>query len=197
MKTILITAFEPFGGEAINPTEKVLGMLSDEISGQCIQKLVLPVEFGRAADIAIAQYDELKPDAVIMLGQAGGRSAITPETTAKNLMNSTAPDNAGHIANHERISNSGPETLSSTLPIDIIINEVNTQGIRCEISHDAGTFVCNSLFYSMLRHNGGEVPTGFIHVPFVKEQEHDDKPFMEIGDILKAVETIVKVVFGK
>ena len=128
----------------------------------------------------------------IMLGQAGGRSAITPETTAKNLMNSDQPDNAGFLANHLRIAENGPDTLSSTLPIDRITDALSARGIPCERSEDAGTYVCNSLFYSMLMHNKGEVPTGFIHVPFIKEQGHTDKPFIELDDIRTAVELIIK-----
>ena len=192
MKTVLVTAFEPFGGETLNPTEMVLGMLPDTIGNHSIRKLVLPVEFGRSADIAIAEYDRLRPAAVIMLGQAGGRSAITPETTAKNLMNSDQPDNAGFLANHLRIAENGPDTLSSTLPIERIKDALAARGIPCERSDDAGTYVCNSLFYSMLMHNKGEVPTGFIHVPFIKEQGHTGKPFIELDDIRTAVELIIK-----
>lgn len=196
-KTILITAFEPFGGEALNPTEKVLEMLPDAIGVHdaegvyAIRKLVLPVEFGRSADIASAEYDRLRPSAVIMLGQAGGRSAISLETTAKNLMNSKEPDNAGYIGDHACISENGPDTLSSTLPLDRIADTLAEQGIPCEKSADAGTYVCNSLFYSMLEHIGDEVPTGFIHVPYIKEQNHPDKPFMETDEIREAIEVII------
>ena len=207
MSGILVTAFGPFGGDTINPTENVLGMLPDEIRGHTIHKLVLPVEFGRSAEIAIAEYGKLRPAAVIMLGQAGGRSAITPETTARNIMSSKEPDNAGYIPGHmptpdnsERIpghvliSENEPDTLSSTLPIDAIIDAVIARGIRCEKSDDAGAYVCNALFYNMLEHNMGEIPTGFIHVPFIKEQGHADKPFMELSDIRTAVETIIETV---
>ncbi len=194
MKTILVTAFEPFGEDTLNPTEIVLGMLPDVIGGYVIRKLVLPVEYGRSADIAISEYDRLGPSAVIMLGQAGGRSSITPEKTARNLMDCEKPDNAGRIADHLRIIENGPETLNSTLPIGKIVDALTTRGICCEVSEDAGAFVCNSLFYSMLRHSGGEVPTGFIHVPYIKEQGHADEPFMEISDICTAVEAIIKTV---
>ena len=194
MKTILVTAFEPFGEDTLNPTEIVLGMLPDVIGGYVIRKLVLPVEYGRSADIATSEYDRLKPAAVIMLGQAGGRSAISPETTAINLMDCKEPDNAGRIAEHQRISKIGPDTMSSTLPIGKIVDELTARGIRCEVSNDAGAFVCNSLFYSMLRHNRGEVPTGFIHVPYIKEQGHPDMPFMEIGDICTAIEVIIETI---
>ena len=194
MKTILVTAFEPFGEDTLNPTEIVLGMLPDVIGGYVIRKLVLPVEYGRSADIAISEYDRLRPSAVIMLGQAGGRSAITPEKTARNLMDCEKPDNAGRIAEHQRISENGPDTLSSTLPIGRIVDELTARGIRCEVSKDAGAFVCNSLFYSMLRHSGGEVPTGFIHVPYIMEQGHPDEPFMEISDICTAIEVIIETI---
>ena len=194
MKTILVTAFEPFGEDTLNPTEIVLGMLPDVIGGYVIRKLVLPVEYGRSADIATSEYDRLRPAAVIMLGQAGGRSAITPEKTARNLMDCEKPDNAGRIADHLRIAENGPETMSSTLPIGKIVDELTARGISCEVSNDAGAFVCNSLFYSMLRHNRGEVPTGFIHVPYIKEQGHPDMPFMEIGDICAAIEVIIKTI---
>lgn len=193
MKTILLTAFEPFGGDTLNPTEKVLWMLPDEICGYAIRKLLLPVEYGRAADIAISEYDRLRPAAVIMLGQAGGRSAITPETTARNLMDSKSLDNSGRVADNLRISENGPDILSSTLPVGKIVDELTTRGIRCEVSDDAGTFVCNSLFYSMLEHNRGEVPTGFIHVPFIKEQGHPDEPYMEIDVICSAIKAIIEM----
>lgn len=193
-RTILVTAFEPFGGETLNPTAEVLGMLPDETSGYAIRKLLLPVEYGRSADIAISEYDRLRPSAVIMLGQAGGRSAITPEKTARNLMDCEKPDNAGRIADHLRIAENGPETMSSTLPIGKIVDALTMRGICCEVSEDAGEFVCNSLFYSMLRHSGGEVPTGFIHVPYIKEQGHADEPFMEISDICTAAEVIIETV---
>ena len=194
MKSILVTAFEPFGGETLNTTEKVLGMLPDEIGGYAVRKLVLPVEYGRSVEIAISEYDRLRPASLIMLGQAGGRSAITPETTAKNLMNCEAPDNAGCIATQKPVSDTGPDTLSSTLPVDRIIDSLNARGIRCERSDDAGAFVCNTLFYSMLEHNRGEIPAGFIHVPFIKEQGHADKPFMEIDDLQAGIVAIIEIV---
>lgn len=178
MRTILITAFEPFGGETINPSEMVLGMLPDEIGGYSIRKLVLPVEHDRSVKIAAAEYDKLQPAALIMLGQAGGRRAITPETTAKATV-----DSGGEH-----------ETLCSTLPVERIVDALTVRGIQCERSDDAGTYVCNTLFYRMLEHNGGEVPTGFVHVPYIREQGHADKPFMEIADIQLGVETIIETV---
>ena len=194
---ILVTAFEPFGGEALNPSEMVLHELPDEILGCSIHKLLLPVEFHRAPQKAISEYDKLSPDAVIMLGQAGGRSAVTPETIGRNTMNASEPDNAGFKPEHQPIIEGSPEELSSTLPMQKIIDSVSSLGIPCERSDNAGEFVCNCLLYSMLDHNKGEVPTGFIHMPYIKEQGHEDKPYMELKDITKAVISAIKTVISE
>ncbi len=193
---IFITAFEPFGGEGLNPSEMVLHDLPDEMLCHSIHKLLLPVEFRRAPEEAIAEYDRLSPDAVIMLGQAGGRSAVTPETTGRNIMNASEPDNAGFKPEHQPIIEGSPEELSSTLPVQNIIDSVISLGIPCEKSDSAGEFVCNCLLYSMLDHNKGEVPTGFIHMPYIKEQEHEDKPYMELKDITKAITTAIETVIS-
>jgi len=193
---MFITAFEPFGGEGLNPSEMVLHDLPDQIFGHSIHKLLLPVEFQRAPEEAIAEYDRLSPYAVIMLGQAGGRSAVTPETTGRNIMNASEPDNAGFKPEHQPIIEGSPEELSSTLPVQNIIDSVISLGIPCERSDSAGEFVCNCLLYSMLDHNKGEVPTGFIHMPYIKEQGHEDKPYMEVKDITKAIMTAIETVIS-
>ena len=198
-KTILVTAFEPFGGEALNPTELLLDKLPDSIGDCSVSRLLLPVEFIRSKEMATDAYDRISPDAVIMLGQAGGRSAITPETTAVNVMNSvrpdmTRPDNAGYAPDHLPVSEGGPETLSSTLPVEKIAEAVSAAGIPCEISDDAGQYVCNNVFYSMLEHNKGEVPTGFIHIPFAKEQGHDDSPYLELDEMFSGIIEVIKAV---
>ena len=170
--------------------------LPDEMLGRNIHKLLLPVEFHRAPEEAIAEYDRLSPDAVIMLGQAGGRSAVTPESTGRNIMNAAEPDNAGYKPDHQSITEGGPEQLSSTLPMQKIIDSVRSLDIPCERSDSAGEFVCNCLLYSMLDHNKGEVPTGFIHMPYIKEQGHEDKPYMELKDITKAIMTAIETVIS-
>ena len=194
MKVILATAFEPFGGDKINPTEMILDKLPDETGGHVISKLLLPVEFGRAVEMAAAEYDRISPSAVVMLGQAGGRSAITPETTAKNVMNASIPDNAGSQPENRVIVENGPDELHSTFNAVRIAEAVKAAGIPSEVSADAGEYVCNALLYGMLYHNKGKVPTGFIHVPFIKEQGHDDMPFMELNDIYEGILTAVSTV---
>lgn len=192
MKKILVTGFEPFGGEKINPAQLVLESLPGDICGCEIKKLLLPVEFTGAREAAIKEYDELSLDAVVMLGQAGGRRALTPEIRGRNVMNSfkedgAHPDNAGYAPDHLEIEQGGPDELRATLPLEKILTAVRTAGVPCELSEDAGEYVCNCLLYSMLRHNGGAVPTGFIHMPYVREQGHKDKPFMELCEIIKGI----------
>jgi len=186
-KSILVTAFEPFGGEAMNPTRMILERLPDRIGACALRKLVLPVAFVRAGETACAEYDRVSPAAVIMLGQAGGRSAVTPETTAKNLMTAKIPDNAGYQPQNVPIVPGGPDILRSTFSVSRIVEAVRALNIPCEPSDDAGTYVCNSLLYSMLSHNGGEVPTGFIHVPYLPEQGHADQPAMRLEDMVRAI----------
>ncbi|MBP5574520.1 MAG: pyroglutamyl-peptidase I [Bacilli bacterium] len=193
-KIILVTGFEPFGGDNINPTELVIDKLPDAINGFLIKKILLPVEFINGPKILIEEYDKIKPSAVIMFGQAGGRSAITPELQGKNIMDVYAPDNSGYQPSNLPIINNGPDILLSTLPLDKIIEGMNALNIPCELSKSAGTYVCNCLLYNMLYYNKGEVPTGFIHVPFIKEQNHLDKPSFEFDDVYTAVLTILDII---
>ena len=191
----------PFGGDSMNPTERVLAELPDEIGGYTLKKLLLPVEFGRAADIACREYDAVSPAAVIMLGQAGGRGAITPEAVGRNIMNARIPDNAGFSPENEKIVPGGAEELYSSFPIDAIVSAIRGEGIAAEISRGAGAYVCNSVLYSMLAHNAGSVPTGFIHVPFIREQVEgvpgrESIPFMEEADILRGILAAIRAVAG-
>ena len=191
---MLVTAFEPFGGEKLNPTEMVLEKLPDMIDGCTLYKLLLPVAFIKARELAFAAYDKKLPAAVVMLGQAGGRSAVTPETTGRNIMNTSVPDNAGFQPDHQPIAENGPDALYSTLPVEKITEAVRACGIPCERSDNAGEYVCNALLYGMLAHNNGEVPTGFIHVPFIREQGHGDQPYLELDDILRGIVAAIKTV---
>lgn len=195
-RTILVTAFEPFGADAVNPTALILDRLPDTVGSFTIHKLLLPVEFAKAHELAVKAYDTLSPAAVVMLGQAGGRSAVTPELTAKNRMNASIPDNAGVQPSDTPIIDGGPDELPSTLPTDRIVEAILSRGVPAEASHDAGSFVCNSLLYRMLFYNGGEVPTGFIHVPFIPEQGHDDKPFLELSDEVSAVRAALEAIIS-
>lgn len=198
-KVILVTGFEPFGGEALNPAELVLEKIPDTIGCYQICKLLLPVEFMKARELVIAEYDRVSPAAVVMLGQAGRRDAITPETTAVNVMNAISsgknlPDNAGFAPDHLPLVEGGPDILYATLPVEKMVEAIKGADIPCKVSDDAGKYVCNAVLYGMLAHNKGRVPTGFIHVPYMKEQGHEQYPYMELDDIctgiIKGIEAV-------
>ena len=195
---ILVTAFEPFGGETINPTRRILEQLPETVGGYRLYKLLLPVEFVRCREIALAEYDRVRPSAVVMLGQHGGADALRVETAAVNLMHALAPDgsprpdNAGSVPVGEPLVPGGADRLFSTLPAEEIVRAVNAAGVKCVTSGDAGKYVCNALLYGMLAHDHGEVPTGFIHVPFLKEQGHEDKPYMELNTMLRGIVTAIE-----
>ena len=197
-KIILVTGFEPFDGETMNPTEMILNRLPEMIGSHLIRKTLLPVDFERAPALAVNMYNIFSPDAVLMLGQAGGRSAVTPETTAKNLMNARIPDNSGFRPENQPVIKGGHDALYSTLPLEMILESLTALGIPCEVSDDAGEFVCNALFYRMLNHASRKIPTGFIHVPFLPEQGHTDKPSMKFEDeycaVVTAIETISRII---
>ena len=192
MERILVTAFEPFGGDSINPTELVLNALPDEIGGAELVKLLLPVEFIRAADITCAEYFRALPGAVVCLGQAGGRRAITPELYGVNLMDARIPDNAGYQPKGERVIPDGAETLKTRLPVWDMIARMRSIGVPAEISFSAGRYVCNSLLYGVLSKLPEAVPCGFIHVPFIRGQVEgvpgrENMPFMELEDIVRGI----------
>lgn len=159
---ILITAFEPFGGSMINTSAEVLRLLPDSIAGHPVRKLLLPVVFGKAAETAL----QCPADCIFLLGEAGGRNAVTPEKKAKNLRDARIPDNAGKQPQKETILPNGPAEYCTALPLEEIVAEMRDDPI--EISEDAGAFVCNDTFY--LVGTGSSVPVEFIHVPAVPDQ---------------------------
>ena len=193
-KKILISGFEPFGSDSINPTEIIVKNLPKVINDFEIHGIVLPVDFKLAPERLIKEINRLNPFAVIMLGQAGGRDSISIETTARNLMNGI--DNSGHKMDNQPIIADGSAELHSTLPIEKIDAAIKKHGIPSKLSSDAGKYVCNCLFYNILNYVKDTVSAGFIHVPYILEQGHDDKPSMEYEDISNAIIEIIKVIIN-
>lgn len=165
---LLLTAFDAFGGDGDNISQTVLGALPERVGEAEVCKLLLPTVFGLAAERAIAAAETLQPDAIVCLGQAAGRHAITPERVAVNIMDATLPDNAGRQPRGEPIETGGPAVCCSTLPNEAMAEAVRAAGVPAELSDSAGTFVCNSLLYAMLRwtaRQGSAIPCGFVHLP--------------------------------
>lgn len=194
--TILVTAFKPFQQEHINATMQALALLPDRIGGADICMHILPVVFRRAAEELCALVDEIRPDAVVCLGQASGRADITPERVAINVMDARIADNAGNQPEDAPICPDGPAAYFSTLPIKAMVQAMKEAGVPASLSNTAGTFVCNDLMYSLLDHlarTGNLIPAGFIHVPATPEQAAlRPTPSMAPETVAKGLEAALK-----
>lgn len=186
MKKLLITGFEPFGGEQINPSWEVLDMLPDQIGDYTLERLRIPVVFGRAAAQVVAQAERTEPDVILCIGQAGGRDAVTPELVGINLRHGSIPDNAGTQPQDEPVLSGGDCAYFSTLPVRRMVAAMTEQGVGARLSYSAGAYVCNDVLYSLLaRFCGTPTRVGFIHVPYCKEQ--DKQPCMEMSEMARAL----------
>ena len=174
MKKIMITAFEPFAGEAINPSLEVArGIERMHFATAQIEVIELPVDRFQTADVAINHMRSSRPDIVVMLGEAGRRSRVTPERVAINMDDFPIPDNVGHQPQGEPIDEDGPVGYFSTLPIHPIVTQLKKAHIPASISNSAGAYVCNRLFYSVMHCIAEEnlpIRAGFMHLPYLHEQ---------------------------
>ncbi|MEW6210464.1 MAG: pyroglutamyl-peptidase I [Acidobacteriota bacterium] len=200
MKKLLITAFEPFDGEGINPSLEVARHVAGlKFRGARISALELAVERHRAIDAALNRLRRLQPDAMIMLGEAGERFQITPERIAINCDDFRIPDNAGNQPMDESIIKRGPAAYFSALPVRAIVNRLVESNIPAAISNSAGTYLCNRLFYSVMHCIAKEkLPTkaGFIHLPRLHEQvigKRGNNPSLARETIIEAVRLSVEV----
>ena len=173
MKTILVTGFEPFGGESLNPSEEIARALHGrEVVGHQVVGALLPCVFGAAVKELKHLLKAHAPVLVVCLGQAGGRAEITPERVAINLDDARIPDNAGQQPIDKPIVKAGPAAYWSTLPIKAIVQELRKHHFPAAVSQTAGTFVCNHVFYGLMHalREQDRVRGGFIHLPFLPEQ---------------------------
>ena len=192
MNTLLLTGFEPFGDQTVNPSWEAVSALPEEIGSWRVEKLRLPVAYGKAAQLCVARCQELSPQAVLAVGQAGGRDGLTPEVIAINLREAAIPDNAGFHPQGEPIVPGGPDGLFSTLPIREMAAASNAQGIPAKLSYSAGAYVCNDLFYLLVHHfQGTGTRAGFLHVPFLPEQAKNGQPSMKLEDICRGMTAMI------
>ena len=186
MKKLLITGFEPFGGEQINPSWEAVALLPDKIGEYTLTKLCIPVVFGEAAKHVIEKADKLRPNIIIAIGQAGGRNAITPELVAINLRHASIPDNNGNQPKDDPIVLGGNTAYFSTLPVRKIADAITASGLPSLVSYSAGAYVCNDLLYILLAHyENTATRVGFIHVPYCAEQ--NKTPSMPLNEIVKGL----------
>lgn len=163
---ILVTGFEPFGGRNENTSWESVAALPDKIGGCEIIKLMLPTVYGEGARKAIAAARAIGADAVVSVGEAGGRSTLTVEQLGINLRRARIADNAGNQPTNDEIISGGDAAYFSTLPVFNAVGCMKAEGIPVEISYTAGTFVCNDALYTLLHEfRGSGVRCGFLHVP--------------------------------
>lgn len=198
MRTVLITGFEPFEGEAVNPSWEVVSHLDNAIIGGCrVVARQLPCVFGAALEELNAAIDALSPTLVLCVGQAGGRSDISVERVAINVDDARIPDNRGNQPVDTPIVANGPAAWFSSLPIKAIVSALREAGIPASVSQTAGTFVCNHVMYGLLHKLSGipEAKGGFIHIPYLPQQAaaHPGAPSMAAQTVRQGLEKAITV----
>lgn len=194
---VLLTGFEPFGGENINPSYEAVKNIPDTIEGAQIIKVQIPTVFRKSIEELEKNIIKYNPDIVICVGQAGGRFEISIERVAINVDDARIPDNEGNQPVDEAIFKDGEPAYFSSLPIKAITMEIKNAGIPVSVSNTAGTYVCNHLMYGLLYlidkkyHN---IKGGFIHVPFIPQQvlNRSNTPYMNLEQMTEALTIAVK-----
>lgn len=201
---IIVTGFAPFDGEKINPSYEAIKLLPDTLDGCQLIKLEMPVSYDVCSTILDWMIPLYRPDGVICFGQAGGRTAITPEYVAINLKDSVTPDNSGVTYRDEPVIPGAPNAYFTTLPVRQMVADLQAEGLPGFVSYSAGTYVCNCLMYHLMHLLNNTLPRtkgGFIHVPYSKEQAAGKSiPLhsMETADIARGAEiclrTLIKAI---
>ena len=204
MQRILVSGFEPFDGEALNPSLALVEALAgQQIKGLELHTLLLPVVRESADGQLLAAIDALSPSHVLMFGEAGGRAQITPERVAVNLDDYRIADNAGHQPRCEPVVAGGPVGYFSTLPIDEMVTAMNAAGAPASVSNSAGTYLCNRIFYRVMNHierQQSHIGAGFIHLPYLHEQTGNKPvgtPSISLPVLISAAQEMLKVLAAR
>jgi pyroglutamyl-peptidase len=201
VRRVLLTGFEPFGGEPINPSWLAASALADaEIGGAKVVSCLLPCVFGAAMDTLRQEIGAHDPVLVVATGQAGGRDGLSLERVAIGVDDASIADNAGQQPIDRPILPGGPVGYWSSLPLKAAVSALREAGLRAHVSQTAGTFVCNHVFYGLMHllHTGGGAPGrrgGFVHVPYLPEQaaRNGHAPSMTLDDIVRGLRIVVEV----
>ena len=195
---ILITGFEPFAGERVNSSYEAVRLLPDQMEGVELKKICLPVSFETAGTVLESAMEAFQPGIVICVGQAGGLDAISVERVAINLQDASIPDNCGFQPQDRPVIPGGPDAYFSLLPVRKIVTDLQADQIPARISNSAGTFVCNTVMYTLIhRIQSGPRPMtgGFIHVPYLSEQAQQKEagtPGMELTQVVRGLTIAVR-----
>lgn len=197
---LLLTAFDPFGGEPVNPALEAVKLVRDQIGDVDIVKVEVPTVFGKSIDTVAAAIERERPDAVLCIGQAGGRYELMPERVAINLDDARIKDNEGNQPIDQPVFADGAPAYFATLPIKAMVKRIREAGIPSGVSNTAGTFVCNHLMYGVLYTLDKKYPGvrgGFMHVPFIPSQVVNrpaPAPSMALSDIVRGIEAAVEAI---
>ncbi|WP_395322765.1 pyroglutamyl-peptidase I [Levilactobacillus parabrevis] len=196
---LLVTGFDPFGGETTNPAIEAVNQLPDKIAGADIVKLEVPTEFNRCAEVVRAAILAEQPNVVLSIGQAGGRAALTPELVAINLNDGRIPDNAGQQPVDQPIQPAGAAAYFTQLPIKAMVRAIQTAGLPGQVSTTAGTYVCNHLMYQVQYLRATEFPAlraGFMHIPFLPSQVTDkpNMPSLSLVDDVRGITAAIAAI---
>ena len=192
MTKVLLTGFEPFGTATSNPS----GEIVKQISGDNIVTAILPVTYAQSAERLLSLINQHNPDVVLCLGQAEGRTQITPEKVAINLDDARLPDNAGVQRSDVKILDDGPDAYFTSLPIKEMVDAAKAAGVPVSVSLSAGAFLCNHVFYVAQNNFAGtKVRSGFVHVPLMDSQapEFPGLPTMPLDQMVTAVRAMLEV----
>ncbi len=198
---ILVTGFDPFGGESSNPSWEICSRLPQTIAGRRVETCRIPCEFRRAIEVVAEAIERVHPEIVVSLGQAGGRSQLGVERIGINVDDARMPDNAGGQPIDELIAENGPPAYFATLPVKAMVAAMRRAGVPTELSNTAGTYVCNHLMYGVLHFlaaSGNAARAGFIHVPYAEEQVLDKPgaPAMSVATMARGVEAAIGAALG-
>ena len=193
---ILVTGFDPFGGEKVNPALEAVKSLPSEIHGAEVHWVAIPTVFYQSAEVLEAEIVRHQPDAVLCIGQAGGRASLTPERVAINQDDARIPDNDGNQPIDTPIRLDGQAAYFSTLPIKAMVKAIKEVGLPATVSNTAGTFVCNHLMYQALYLADKKFPNmraGFMHIPYMTEQvvNKPNTASMNLTDIVRGIEAAI------
>ena len=193
---ILVTGFDPFGGEKVNPALEAVKSLPSEIHGAEIHWVEIPTVFHKSAEVLETAIVRFQPDAVLCIGQAGGRASLTPERVAINQDDARIPDNQGNQPIDTPIRLDGQAAYFSTLPIKAMVQAIKEEGLPATVSNTAGTFVCNHLMYQALYladKKFSHMRAGFMHIPYMTEQviNKPNTASMNLTDIVRGIEAAI------
>ena len=184
MRHLIITGFDGFGGETVNPSWEAVRRLPDTVGNYRLTKLRIPTIFGQASQAVLNAASAEPADVILCVGVAAGRDAVTPELLGINWNHARIPDNAGRQPLEQFIEPDGPAARFATVPVSAMARAIREAGFRGAVSHTAGAYVCNDTLYRLLRHyEGSAVRVGFIHVPALAQMELEQT----IGALLSAI----------